>query len=55
VYGNRQERRPAASQPHGRAPTPPAHTPKPTNDQHSNGGANVNTNADVPPLFRRVS
>jgi hypothetical protein len=53
--GNRGERRPTASQPHGRAPTPPARAPEPNNDQRANEGAKVNTGADVPPLFWRAS
>jgi hypothetical protein len=52
---NRRERCPAASQPHGRAPTPPARTPKPNNDQRANEGANVNVGTDTPLLFRRAS
>jgi hypothetical protein len=50
---NRQERRSAASQPHGRAPTPPARAPEPNDDQDANEGAN--TDADAPPLLRRAS
>jgi hypothetical protein len=53
--GNRRECFPAASQPHGRAPTPHARTPKPNNDQRADEGANVNAGADAPPLFRRAS
>jgi hypothetical protein len=53
--GNRRERRPAASQPHGRAPTPPARAPEPNNDQRANEGTNVNTSDDAPSLFRRAS
>jgi hypothetical protein len=55
VNDNRRERRPAASQPHGRAPTPPARAPDPNNDQRANEGANVNADVDAPPLFRRAS
>jgi hypothetical protein len=44
--GDRCERRPAADQPHGRAPTPPARD----NNRRANEGANVDANA--PPLFR---
>jgi hypothetical protein len=52
--GDRRERRPAADQPHGRAPTPPACRPTPYNNRRANGGVNVdaNTDADAPPLFR---
>jgi hypothetical protein len=52
--GDWRERRPAVDQPHGRAPMPPACGPAPDNNQRTNGGANVNANADVdtPPLFR---
>jgi hypothetical protein len=51
--GNRRKRRPAANQPRGRAPTPPAHTPEPDNNRRANKGANAD--ADAPPLFRQVS
>jgi hypothetical protein len=55
--GDQRERRPAADQPHGRAPTPPAHGTVRDNNQHTNKGANVDANAgaDTPPLFRRCS
>jgi hypothetical protein len=53
--GNRRERRPAATQPHDRAPTPPAHALEPNNDQRANEGTNVNADADAPPLFRWAS
>jgi hypothetical protein len=55
--GDRRERRPAADQPHGRTPTPPAHKPAHDNNRRANEGANVDTNpnADVPPLFWRAS
>jgi hypothetical protein len=54
---NRREHRPAVDQPHGRAPTPPAHGPTRDNNQCANEGENVNVNADddAPPLFRRAS
>jgi hypothetical protein len=51
--GNRRERRPAADQPRGRAPTLPAHVPEPCNNRRAHEGANAN--ADAPPLFRRAS
>jgi hypothetical protein len=51
--GNRCERRLAADQPRGRAPTSPARAPEPDNNQRANGGTNANT--DAPPLFRRAS
>jgi hypothetical protein len=51
--GNRRERRPAADQPHGRAPTPPVRSPEPNNNQCANGGANADT--DAPPLLRWAS
>jgi hypothetical protein len=50
---NRRERRPAANQPRGRAPTPPPRAPEPDNNRCANEGANANANA--PPLFRRAS
>jgi hypothetical protein len=55
--GARRERRLAADQPHGRAPTPPARGPEPDNNQCANAGANVDANADANtlPLFRRAS
>jgi hypothetical protein len=59
--GDRRERRPAAEQPHGRAPTPPARGPARgparDNNRRANEGANVgaNADADTPPLFRRAS
>jgi hypothetical protein len=56
---NRRERRPAADQPHGRAPTPPAREPARNNNRRANEGANVDANAnagaDALPLFRRAS
>jgi hypothetical protein len=52
---NWRERRPAVSQPHGRAPTPPACAPEPNNNQRANKGANVNTDADAPLLFQQAS
>jgi hypothetical protein len=55
VNGNQRECRPVASQPRGRAPTPPVRAPEPNNDQHADEGANVNTGADTPPLFWRAS
>jgi hypothetical protein len=45
--GNRRKRRPAADQPHDRAPTPP------DNNRRANEGANAD--ADAPSLFRRAS
>jgi hypothetical protein len=55
--GDRRERRPAADQPHGRAPTPPARGPARDNNRRANKGANVeaNADADAPPHFRRAS
>jgi hypothetical protein len=53
--GNRRERRPIASQPHGRVPTPPARAPEPNNDQRADEGGNVNIGADALSLFRRAS
>jgi hypothetical protein len=55
--GDRRERRPAADEPHGRAPTPSARRPKPDNNRRANTGANVNANADVDALalFRLAS
>jgi hypothetical protein len=50
---DRPECRPAADQPHGRAPTPLAHGPACDNIRRANEGANAN--ADAPPLFRRAS
>jgi hypothetical protein len=50
---SRREHRPAADQPRGRAPTPPARVPEPDNNRRANGGANAD--ADAPPLFRRAS
>jgi hypothetical protein len=54
---DRSEHRPAADQPHGRAPTPPACGPACDNNQCANESANVdaNTDADALPLFWRVS
>jgi hypothetical protein len=54
---DRRERHPAADQPHGHAPTPPARRPVPDNNRRANAAANVDANADVdaPPLFRRAS
>jgi hypothetical protein len=49
--GNRRERRPAADQPHGRAPTPPVRTPEPDNNRRANGSTNANADADAPLLF----
>jgi hypothetical protein len=55
--GDRRERRPAADQPHDRAPTPPTHGPARDNNRRAIEGANVdaNTDADALPLFRRAS
>jgi hypothetical protein len=55
--GDRRECRPAANQPHGYAPKPPARGPARDNNRRANEGANFNANADTdaPPLFRRVS
>jgi hypothetical protein len=55
--GDRCERRPAAEQPHGRAPTPLARGPTRYNNLHANEGANIDANADAdaPPLFRWAS
>jgi hypothetical protein len=55
--GDLRECRPAAEQPHGRGPTPPARGPTRDNNRRANEGANVNANtdADAPPLFRRAS
>jgi hypothetical protein len=59
TWGNddRRERRPAADQPHGRAPTPPARGPTHNNNRRANEGANADANADIdaPPLFWRAS
>jgi hypothetical protein len=52
---NRRERRPAADQPHGRAPMPPTRGPEPNNNRRANGGADADANTDAPPLFRRAS
>jgi hypothetical protein len=54
---DRHEHRPAADQPHGRAPTPPAGAPTHDNNRRANEGANVdaNTDTDAPPLFQRAS
>jgi hypothetical protein len=46
---DRRERRPAADQPHDRAPTPPARGPARDNNRHANEGANVDANADAEP------
>jgi hypothetical protein len=52
-YGDRRERRPAADQPRGHGPMPPARAPEPNNNnRRANEGANAN--ADAPPLFRRA-
>jgi hypothetical protein len=55
--GDRRERRPAADQPHGRAPTPPARGLARDNNWRASEGMNVdiNTDADASPLFRRAS
>jgi hypothetical protein len=55
--GDWHERRPAAEQPHGRAPTPPTRGPTRDNNQRANEGANVDTNtdADAPLPFRWAS
>jgi hypothetical protein len=50
---NRRERRPAADQLRGRAPTSPVRAPEPDNNRRANGDANVD--AGAPPLFRRAS
>jgi hypothetical protein len=54
---DRREHHPAADQPHGRAPTPPARGVVRDNNRRANEGANVdvNANADDPPLLRRAS
>jgi hypothetical protein len=52
--GNRHERRPAADQSHGRAPTPPVRVLEPDNNRRANGGANANVDADAPLLFQRA-
>jgi hypothetical protein len=54
--GDQCERYPAANQPHGRAPTPPARGSAHDNNRRANEGANVDVNfdADAPPLFRRA-
>jgi hypothetical protein len=54
--GDRRERRPAADQPHSRAPTPSACGPAGDNNRSANEGANIDANADAdaPPLFRRA-
>jgi hypothetical protein len=53
----RREHRPAAEQPPAHGPPPPTRGRTHDNIRHANGGANVDTNADVdaPPLFRRAS
>jgi hypothetical protein len=43
---DRRERRPATDQPHGRAPTPPAHAPARDNNRRAYEGVNVDVNAD---------
>jgi hypothetical protein len=55
--GVRRQCRPAADQPHARAPTSSAHGVARGNNRKANKGANVNTNADPDalPLFRRAS
>jgi hypothetical protein len=55
--GDRRERRPAAEQPHGSAPTPLARGSTRDNKKRANEGANVDANVDTdaPPLFRRAS
>jgi hypothetical protein len=53
--GERRERRQGAEQPRGRAPTPPARGLAHDNDRRANEGANVDTDADAPPFFRRAS
>jgi hypothetical protein len=55
--GDRRECRPAVDQPHGHAPTPPAHGSALDNNRRANRGANIdaNTDADPLPLFRRAS
>jgi hypothetical protein len=54
---DRCECRPAADQPHGRAPTPPACGLARDNNRRANEGTNVDpyADADAPPLFRWVS
>jgi hypothetical protein len=55
--GDWRERCPAAQQPHGHTPTPPACWPARDNNRHANDGANsdANTDADASPLFRWAS
>jgi hypothetical protein len=55
--GERQERLLAAEQPRARASTPLARGRTRDNDRRANKGTNINANtdADAPPLFRRVS
>jgi hypothetical protein len=54
--GDWRERHPAANQPHGCAPKPPARGLARDNNRRANEGANfdANADADAPPLFRRV-
>jgi hypothetical protein len=52
---DRCECRPAADQPHGRAPTPSARGTARDDNQRANEGANANTDADAPPLFWQAS
>jgi hypothetical protein len=53
--GDRRERRPAAVQPRGRAPTPPARGPARDNGRCANEGVNTDADTDAPPLFRQAS
>jgi hypothetical protein len=53
--GDQRKCRPAAEQPHGRAPTPLTRGPARDNNRRTNEGANTDADADAPPLFRRVS
>jgi hypothetical protein len=52
---NWRECRPAADQPHGRAPTSPACGKTHDDNQRTNDGTNANADADAPPLFRQTS
>jgi hypothetical protein len=51
--GNRRECQPAADQPRGRAPTPPARATEPDKNRRTNECANADV--DAPPLFWRAS
>jgi hypothetical protein len=52
---DQRERRPAADQLHGLAPTPSACGPARDDNRCANEGTNTNADADSPPLFLRVS